>query len=172
MKSPIQIISLPVSRWKEYRNLRFESLKREPQAFGTPFAEAVKRPNDEWIQILRAAETENKDILIFAQDGKKLIGIIGAYFNKDPKNQHIGNIYGVYVNSSYRGCGIGKQLLKKVLERLRSIKGLKKARLMVNQEQKAAVNLYQRSDFAIVGTEKMVLGDGKQHDEYVMEKVF
>lgn len=170
MNSDIKIINLPVSRWREYRDLRLESLKMEPQAFATPFTKALTSPDEEWIGILKNAEKEDKDILLFAEHNGKLIGIVGAYFNKDSKQQGIGNIYGVYVNKAYRDKGIGKKLLEKVLERLQATSKITKAKLTVNLDQSAAKALYEGSGFKIVGKEQFRLGDGLLHEELVLEK--
>lgn len=172
MNSSIKIIVLSPSRWEDYKNLRLESLKEEPRAFGTSYEKASKESEEKWRSILINAEKQDKDILYFAEDNGKLIGIMGVYFNKNPESEDIGMIYGVYVNKAYRGKGIGKQLTKKVLERLQNMPGLKKAKLCVNQEQETAVKFYKALGFQIVGTECMQLGDGLKHDLFVMEKKF
>lgn len=171
MSLDIKIITLPVSRWQEYKLLRLEALEKESQAFGAKYIEAKAKPDDEWTERVKRAEIEDKDIMLFAEDNGQLIGMIGAYFKKSEENQEVANIWGVYVSDAYRGNGIGKQLMEAIVARLKKVPDLKSVKLMVNQEQKPAVSLYQQLGFNIVGTEKFVLGDGKEHDEYIMEKV-
>ncbi len=171
MESSITIVSLPLSRWEEYKNIRLEALKHEAHAFGARYSEAKTKPDEEWIQRVTAAEKEDKDIMLFAQDKGKLVGMIGAYFNKSEENLGIGYIWGVYVNKQYRKKGIGKRLMEEIIERLKKMPTVKRIKLMVNQQQKSAVRLYQTFGLTIVGTEKYMLGDGREHDEYIMEKV-
>lgn len=107
--------------------------------------------------------------MLFAQDKGKLIGMIGAYFNKSKENQGIANIWGFYVNENYRGVGIGKQLIEEIVNKIKTIADLKIIRLYVNQEQQPAVNVYKQAGFVIVGTENFELGDRKKHKEYILE---
>lgn len=170
MDFPIRIVTLPLSRWKEYRDLRIESLKEEPQAFRTTVKEAEDTTKEEWKQILSNAEKEDKDLLFFAEDNHKLVGIMGSFFHKNPELEGIAMIYGVYVNSLFREKGIATQLLQKILERLQTIPSLKTARLMVNTNQAAAIKLYERFGFKKVKEEELMMADGQLHTEFVMEK--
>jgi len=97
--------------------------------------------------------------------------MIGAYFNKEINEKGIANIWGVYLNKEYRGMGIGRGLMEKIVEKVNVIPELKSNKLMVNQTQESAVKLYEKLDFKVVSIEKAVLGDGKEHDEYVMERM-
>jgi ribosomal protein S18 acetylase RimI-like enzyme len=80
-------------------------------------------------------------------------------------------IVGVYVSPEYRGRGIAKTLIQRVIEDVGE-RGAEKVFLLVNVERKEAVSLYGKLGFSIVDSvlaQKM--GDGQLHDEYRMEKV-
>ncbi len=171
MNSDVKIIHLPISRWREYKELRLEALKKEPQAFGANYNETVSKPDDVWIERVKASEIGDKDLMYFAEVNGKLIGMIGAFFNTNEKNQVVSNIWGVYVNEQFRGKGIGKKLMEQLINRVESNNKSKIIKLKVTRNQKEALSLYQRFGFKIVGTIKYILGDGKEHDEYIMEKV-
>jgi RimJ/RimL family protein N-acetyltransferase len=58
------------------------------------------------------------------------------------------------------------------LEEIQKSKDVVKIKLTVNPEQKAAVKLYQKSGFKIIGRlEKELLIDGRFYDELIMEKL-
>ena len=169
MDSPIKIITIPLSRWKEYKELRLEALEKESHAFGAKYSEALLTPEEEWTERVKSAEKEQKDIMVFAEHKGQLIGMMGAYFNKSEENSNKANIWGVYVQDSFRGNGVGKQLMGAILTKLKTKPNIKKVVLMVNREQLPAVGLYQSLGFNKVSTERFRLGDGKEHDEIIME---
>ena len=72
------------------------------------------------------------------------------------------------------GCavvmGVSTRLMDALLTELQGYTSLKKAILDVNVEQVAAVALYRRFGFDVIGETTKPLGDGNNHDEYVMEK--
>lgn len=170
MSSSIKIIVISPSRWEEYKTLRLESLKEDPQSFGQTYEKVSNDLDDKWKTVLIQAEKEEKDILYFAEDQGKLIGIMGAFFQKNPDTQDSGMIYGAYVNKQYRGQGVGKQLLAKVIERLSAQPGVNKAKLSVSATEEPAQRLYENLGFKVVSETNAVLGDGKNHKLFLMEK--
>lgn len=168
--SQIEILKLNEDNWQDYKNLRLEALQSDPQAFGASYADAIKKPDDEWIERVKAAQNEDKDIMLFAKTDGQLIGMIGAYFNKEINKPNVADIWGVYVNSQYRGRSIGKKLMQELLNRLGTVPNLRRVKLMVNKNQTSAVGLYQSLGFEVTGNESTVLGDGNKYDEYIMER--
>ena len=103
----ITIISIPKTRWKEYRDLRLEALKNYPPMFGSLYEDEVKFKEKEWTYRMDSDHSE----MLFALDDDKLIGTV-AYFREPRKTQnHIANIVGMYVKKEYQRKGIGKKLL-------------------------------------------------------------
>ena len=167
----MKITTLSPSRWQEYKNLRLESLKEEPQAFGTSYEDALKDPDEKWIERIERALKEETDILYFAEDKGQVAGLMGAFFKKNEETRESGMVYGAYVRKNYRGRGIGRLLLAKVLERLAIVDGVHKARLMVSVTEKPAKRLYEHMGFEVIDTTDWVLGDGNSHKLLVMEKL-
>ncbi len=135
--------TLPAKRWRDARKIRLRALKTVPQAFGSSYAEEKKLSADEWRK--RMART------LFALVEDKPMGTVAYYFNDRVKTKHIAHIVGVFVDSNFRGRGIGKELLKKALELIEKKKGIVKIQLMVNPRQKAALALYKSLGFEVVG---------------------
>ncbi len=165
--SNVQIVRLMPEEWRRYRKIRLESLREEPQAFGSSYADMAEKPDTYWQGRLAEAMQGEKSWLLFAQEGEHLIGMIGAFCNEA---QEVAAIVSVYVSKESRGKGIGNNLMEGILFEIGKKKSIRKAVLGVNQEQRAAVELYRRFGFSVTGEREEVQGDGKSHRGYMMEK--
>ena len=159
----IKVKKLPTSRWKNYRNLRLESLGKDSTAFSSSYEEEKKLSEVEWKR-----RTKNT---LFALSDDKTIGMIVFIFNNKRKIKHISNIFGFYVKERYRNQGVGKKLIESALSHIKKNKNIIKIDLIVNPKQKAALSLYKKFGFKVVGIlRKDLLVNGKFYDELVMEK--
>jgi RimJ/RimL family protein N-acetyltransferase len=167
----LNIIMLEPARWQEYRELRLRSLDREPTAFGTSYEEDVHRPENEWRDRLEAALKKAGSLILFAEIDGKLVGMIVAHWVNRIKMAHIAGVYGFYVDQPMRGRGIGQQLMQALIEEISCVPQIEKLRLGVNTQQAAAIALYKKAGFEIVGTVRKELKiDDQYYDEYLMEK--
>lgn len=162
----IEIISLKPEEWKQYRDLRLRALKEEPQAFGSTYEENALHPDEYWEKRIEDTINKNTQWLVFAKLDGVLIGMAGAFAEKEPDNAHV---IAVYVAPEARGKGISKQLMKELLNRIKTNKLIKKIIVEVNPEQVAALNLYKNSGFTFINKYRNMLGDGKEHDTYKFE---
>src|SRR3989344_8640659 len=156
----IKVKNLSSARWKDYRNLRLEALRKDPIAFGSSYEEEINLPESEWRKRIKNT--------LFAMDGNKAVGMVVHVLGKKQKTKHIANIFGVYVNKKYRGLGIGKKLIEGALFQIRKDRNIIKIDLTVNPKQKEAVKLYKKYGFNIVGVlKKDLFVDKKFYDEVV-----
>ena len=159
----IKIKKLSTNRWKDYRNLRLEALRKDATAFSSSHKEEKKLSESEWKR-----RTKNT---LFALSDDKPIGMIAYAFNNKRKIRHIANIFGFYVKESYRNRGIGKKLIESALLSIMRNKNIIKINLNVNPKQKSAARIYKKYCFKVVGVMKKDLFiNGKFYDELVMEK--
>jgi ribosomal protein S18 acetylase RimI-like enzyme len=165
--SDFEIIKLPPDQWERYRNIRLEALREEPQAFGSSYAEMEQRSTAYWQGRLADAAQGETSWLLFAQEGERLIGMIGAFYDETQEAAHI---ISVYVSKAARGQGVGKALMESILSEIGKKEGIRNAVLGVNQEQTAAVALYRQFGFEVTGEMEEVQGDRKEHSGYVMKK--
>ena len=143
--------------------MRLDALKRDPIAFGSSYEEEAKLSESEWKKRIRNTW--------FALSNNEPIGMIVYVFNNKRKIKHIANIFGFYVKDRYRNQGIGKKLVKSALSSIMKNKDVIKINLNVNPKQKAAVNLYRKFGFKIVGMLKKDLFVNKKfYDKLIMEK--
>jgi len=159
----INVKQLPPDRWKDYRSLRLEALRSDPLAFGSSYEEEEGLAEDEWKRRINNA--------LFALSKDKPVGMIVYVVNHKIKTQHFANIFGTYVKKEYRGKGIGKKLIESAIDNIQENVNVSKIELTVNPEQKAAVRLYEKCGFELVGRlkKKLKIND-KFYDELIMER--
>lgn len=167
-QTKIKIVSLTISDWQEYKNLRLKALEDDPMAFTTSFEEAVNKVNDYWIGHLK--EQDKESITLFAKKGNRLIGMIAAVFNSKKKTRHIAELVGAYVDPEFRGHGAGSKLMKGIIDQVKNHKEIIKINLGVITTQKPAIALYKKYGFKEAGTrEKELYISGKYYDMLLME---
>ena len=83
----IVVKKIDADRWMEYRDLRLESLKSDPAAFGSSYEEEKDMTEDEWKRRINNA--------LFALSKDRLIGMIVVVFNDRIKTKHVADIFGV-----------------------------------------------------------------------------
>ncbi len=163
--SVIKIERLPESRWKECRDLRLEALKEEPLAFSSSYEGEKLLSEKEWRDRICNA--------IFAMDNNIPVGMVVLICQTNQKTKHIANIFGLYVKKSHQGRGIGIQLIEKAVSRLKEPGQISKIKLTVNIEHGAAIALYKKIGFSVVGTlRKELHHQGTYYDELIMELLF
>lgn len=157
----IVIFQLHPSDWRDYKTIQLEALQEDPQAFASQHDEWLHASDEKWQE-----RPSNPDTVIFvAKDGDKLVGLVGLHRESKTKAE----LWGMYVNKSYRGRGIASKLIEKIFVLGKGL-SLQKIGLMVNPEQTSAVQLYQFCGFQQIGTQQHILGDGEEHPVLVMEK--
>ncbi len=162
----IEIVTLQPDQWQEYKKLRLEALKGEPQAYGSSYKDNLKLPDETWKQLLEDSLKGESQWYLFAKHRNNLVGMVGAFV----KENNIAQVIAVYVTKEMRGQGIAKQLMDDLISKIAQNKSIKKLSVGVNPIQSAALNLYQSLGFTIVKKEKTVLGDGKEYEVYELEK--
>lgn len=166
----VVIEPLPVSSWQEYKEIRLNALKTEPQAFMDNYAKSAAYPDEKWQQRLEKFG-KGESWTYFARNQRgKVIGMLGAYRNPEPEKNNKVEIFGVYVEPSERGLGTGKQLMNFMLDVLKKVDDIKTVEIEVNVDNEPAKNLYLKLGFFPVKTQKYVLGDGLEHEVLLLRK--
>ena len=167
----ISIIALPPSRWQEARALRLEALQQEPTAFAGSYEEEQAFADEVWINRVTSAFARDGNLALYAEIEGKLAGIVGAVWSNRRKQRHVAEVYSFYVSPPARGQGLGMKLMTALLEELEARPLIEKVRLMVTSSHEAAIGLYQRMGFEIVGRAARELKvNGCDYDLYYMER--
>ena len=152
--------------WKDYREIRLDALRTNPESFGSSYEEEFDRTESKWKEKLG---DKNRAILL-ALDGEKAIGILIIIFESGIKLAHIANIFSVYVQPNYRGKGISTELMKEALSLIKSRRGTVKINLHVTTNQLPAINLYKKFGFKIAGELRKELKiKANYYNSYIME---
>src|SRR3989338_9652405 len=163
------IVKLSPDDWQSYKGLSLKALKEEPAAFGKSFEEELETTENQWREKLREAEEGKRKWLLFAKNKDTLVGMVGAYTEKEIKVEHIANIVGMYVAPEARGRGVASELLKAILKEIGNNPKVVKISLRVNTRQTHAIKLYEAHDFKKVAQlEKELNIEGDYQDEYEM----
>jgi ribosomal protein S18 acetylase RimI-like enzyme len=150
-----------------YWSLRLEALEREPFAFGrSPEEHRSTTVEKTAAQIRKMSEGS---FLLGAFQGSVLVAIAMFIRETGLKERHKAHIYGVYVNESYRGKGVGYTLLSNLLGKAKEDASIEQVLLAVSTRQKSATRLYRKLGFVIYGTEPRALKVGGEYvDEALM----
>lgn len=147
--------------WKIWKELRLDALKNVPASFGSSYTEEVNSPDSVFQDHL------NKNAIFGAFADNMLIGSIGFYSLDSLKTKHRGMLWGMYVQSEYRGRGVANSLMEAVISYARP--RVMQLHLACATSNLGAVKFYQKHGFNIYGTEPRALKIGEVFfDEYLM----
>jgi len=98
-----------------YRELRLESLKGHPEAFGSSWEDEAEKPISWWSQRL-----ETNTVFGGWVNRSPLVGLAGLRVQERAKARHKGVLCGMYVRSEARGTGLAPALVQQVIEHARN----------------------------------------------------
>lgn len=162
----VTITQLSPDRWKEYKELRLESLRDFPVSFDSSVDEEENLSDEQWQEKF----SNPTNYIIFAEDDGKLVGKMEVEWDPRRNIKHIGEIFGVYIKPAYQGQGIGMRLWEEV-EKIAKTKGIEKFWLDVISINESAIHLYKKMGFQTLCTrEKAAKVDGVYYDKLLMEQ--
>ena len=133
----------------DYRRVRLEALRAEPENYGSTFEEESAKPK---LVSEDPIEQQSPIHVVFgAFDGPDLIGIMAYFREERRKLQHRGKVTQVYVAPSHRGQGIAKKLLYDLIGHAFAQPGLEILTLEVVDSNRAAVRVYESLGFKPYG---------------------
>lgn len=167
----ITIIRLDPSRWQQSKALRLEALQNDSSAFGGAYEDEVQFDDAVWQHRAQSSFEGKGNITLFGEVDGKLVGMIGFGWTDRIKMRHVASIYGVYLTPSARGKGLASIMLTAVLDEIRQIPYIEKVSLSVTEGQDAALALYKKFGFEMIGTARkdIKIGD-TYYDLCLMER--
>jgi ribosomal protein S18 acetylase RimI-like enzyme len=166
MNNNFQFRKLTKEDFESFKNVRLEALEKEPQAFGESL-EKMKKKSDLYFQ---KSLNKKHQVWYGVFDDEKIVGIGSIKYAKAKKFDHIAHLSGIYVNSEYRGNGLGRMLFEGRIKEAFANSKIQKLKLIVNVNQLPAINLYKSCGFKIVGEMKKEFKIGESyHNAFLME---
>ena len=152
-----------------YRKIRLEALECDPEAFSASAEEHRTLTMEDVAARLSPADPVNH-FIVGAFGGGQLVGTAGFYRDKGIKGRHKGHIWGVYVTREARKKGVGRELMRVLLERTARLEGIEQISLSVAATQDAAAALYRSLGFKSFVREPRALkiGDRYIDEEYMI----
>ncbi|MDO8564395.1 MAG: GNAT family N-acetyltransferase [bacterium] len=158
-----RMVEFTTDMWQQYKELRLRSGETEPEAWGASIRAEPEKDELYWRQKL---EDPHFKMFAIEMDGK-IVAMCGLQQKSD------GRFFGrrLYVAPEYRGKGLAKVLLDRVLDEAKS-RGAKNIYLGVT-DGLPALGLYKTMGFTEIGRHKDEMrGDGSVRDEIILEKKF
>lgn len=129
-----------------YREIRLESLKLHPEAYGSTYEDQRKLPK---LMFQKALEEGADDRFIYgAFDGDTLVGICGFVQKNWFDLNAAGTLIQMYVKAPYRGRRIGLKLVNAVVHQAFQDPDVRQIVLGVNTDNTAAICVYEQAGFA------------------------
>ena len=134
----------------------FRAYADDPTAFTSTVAEREPLPLSWW-----EARIED-NIVLGAFAAERLVGVAGLRPERRERADHKATLFGMYVVSSHRGCGLGRALVDAALDFARSSPSLRIIQLTVTDSNVSAISLYETCGFVHFGSEPYAVrvGDG------------
>jgi len=141
--------------------LRLEALRLHPEAFGADFSEENRA-------VLPRLIGQPPALTLGCFDGDALVGMAGLMVSGRVKQRHKGQVFAVYVTPSWRGTGLARAMMRRLIEHA-AASGLRSLTLTVTVGNDSALHLYRSLGFRSYGTEpgSLCVG-GYCHDEELM----
>lgn len=146
-----QTILLTPADAPAYVALRREMLADSPWAF-------LASPEQDRgcdVEKVRAslARSDAAIVAVKAEGGGELVAAAGVVREEALKRRHIAIIWGVYVQASARGTGLGRAVVTRAMDVAKSWEGIASIHLAVNANAPAAKKLYESLGFREWGFE-------------------
>ena len=162
--APIAVRRLTKADAVLYRDIRLESLKANPEAFGSTFEAEVAQPSS-WF-----AGRLDGSVVLGVFRGAELLGVAGFAIQQGQKRLHKGMLWGMYVRPGARRGGLGQRLVEAILDL--ACQSVELIQLTVVSDNGEARGLYTKLGFVEYGLEKNALKfNGRYYDEILMVKV-
>lgn len=142
---------------ENYRIIRLEALKDNPEAFSSSYEEEL-----EYSSKIYEGRLSSENLYTFgALVEKRLVGTVTLICETKIKIKHRATIVAMYVLPEYRKSGVGKALMNKAITKAKELKGIEQIYLAVTASNEPAKQLYGSLGFVTYGLDKngLKLGD-------------
>lgn len=133
-----------------YRRIRISCLEQYPDNFGTTPLEEKNAAVLKLNHSITRPDSCNFTMGAFNADNQ-LIGICGFLAETRQKTKHRGEVVQMFVDPAFKGLGIGRTLLQKVIDQAFGSGQIEQIILSAVFENKKAIKLYEQAGFIEYG---------------------
>jgi RimJ/RimL family protein N-acetyltransferase len=152
------------------RLLRLEALASDPEAFAADHDLSAAESAEKWAERIASSDSPSSSVICIAEWADHLIGMTGLGPGHWPKTKHSAYVWGVYVNTEWRGLHIAQALIEECSTWGRA-HGVEIIKLGVVTSNTSAIRCYSRMGFTVYGVEpKTLFHKGTYFDELLMSK--
>jgi ribosomal protein S18 acetylase RimI-like enzyme len=141
----VEIRTIRPDEWRDLRDLRLRALADAPDAFGATLEEEAASTDDAW---QHRADRPDGTMIVAVDDTGRFVAMGSG--GPAPDTVDFAAIYGMWVDPSARGQGIGQGIIRALADWARSA-GYREIGLGVTIGNEAATALYERLGFRDVG---------------------
>lgn len=141
MNDDLVVKTLSEADWEVYRQLRLRSLQESPDAFGATYDREILFSNEKWKS---RTKTSACAILLIAEVDGSPSGLANGVVHE--RTSKTVNIYQMWVAPDIRGSGVGRTLLKRIIDWATGL-SMETVSLDVTTTNVAAVRLYETLGF-------------------------
>ncbi len=156
-KWQLDVEVLPLARAEEALQevLRLAAMEEAPDAFGEPLEQIRAEPEGYWGRLRASISGRTGQMAMLARANSRPVGFIYGVRSKDLAELRVG---GVWVESGYRGRGVGRQLVQALVAWAES-KGFPSLGLWAPEHRPEVVALYRSVGFEPTGTTRPMPDD-------------
>lgn len=138
---------------RAYWQTRNRGLAEFPDAFTSSVEEGIATEPAELANRFGVNGSDDFVLGAFADDSS-LTGYAGFQRETRQKNRHKGTLVGMYVVPEFRGRGLGRALLRALVDEVRALHGMEKLNISVTHSNVDARRLYLAASFVPFGIEQ------------------
>lgn len=136
-----------------------DAYEQHPDAFTSSVAERAALPMT-WWQSRVGDDPQANEVVFGGFEASRLIGVAGLSFETREKARHKATLFGMYVPAAFRQRGVGRALVRAVLEHAASRRGVGIVQLTVTEGNVPARSLYEELGFVAFGIEPFAVAVG------------
>ncbi len=167
MHETIRILN--INDVEEFRNLRLDSLKNDPDSWLATFDEEKDLPNMSFANKIQYAYSPPIFGFYGYFENNKLIGyaqLSSSYWNK---KKHIVTLYDICISKEARRKSVGTKLINFIIEKVKTAPYIEQIQLRVNSRNSGAISFYEKIGFdkTVILPESVKEADGSYQEEYL-----
>ena len=149
--------------WEQLREVRLRALRTERPYFHSVYEDELRKADHDWRALARNADERGRVFGLF--DGEMLVGITGAFTDRDDSSGRTARFGFTYIDPAYRGRRLTRLIYEARLNWVRSRPQFTKALVSHRRSNERSGRAVRAHGFVHVATTVWTWHDGQIDDE-------